>query len=92
MEPEGVSVLSISPSPPLLTSDDHPDFSPAGSPDLSDHQLPALQSSDQPPAALTDDLRDKIIKQAYRLLALNLLVSVWFFLCRQWIFIFTGNE
>ncbi|XP_027089075.1 la-related protein 6A [Coffea eugenioides] len=63
MEAEGVPIPSMSASHPP-TSDDHPDFSPAGSPDLADEQhQQLLMPSDQPAVTLSDDLRDKIIKQ-----------------------------
>nr|GME07763.1 la-related protein 6A [Ipomoea batatas] len=61
------TVAATASSPPLDDEDDdhHPDFSPVGSPDFHE-DLP--QHSDQPhpssTAALTDDLRLKIIKQA----------------------------
>lgn len=46
---------------------DHPDFSPVGSPELTDSLLPP--PLEQPlPSVLSDDLRRKIIKQATSLL------------------------
>lgn len=53
--------VSASSSPPDI--DFHPDFSPVGSPDPTDSHFPQPQPSDQPPPPLSDDPRDKIIKQ-----------------------------
>lgn len=64
MESEVASIPSVSSSSSPPDDDFHPDFSPVGSPNLTDSRSPQLPPSDQPPPPpLSDDLRDKIIKQ-----------------------------
>ncbi|KAI3456018.1 hypothetical protein Pfo_012681 [Paulownia fortunei] len=66
-QPQGHGIpIPTSSSPPsdhvIDHDEDHPDFSPFGSPDLTESHIPPL--SDQPQSsALSDDLRRKIIKQ-----------------------------
>lgn len=58
-----MSIPSVSSSSSPPDDDFHPDFSPVGSPNLTDSRSPQPPPSDQPPPPLSDDLRDKIIKQ-----------------------------
>lgn len=72
--PQGHGVPIPTPSSPpsdhdLDRDEDHPDFSPVGSPELTESHLPP--PADQPQSlTLSDDLRRKIIKQATSLFIL----------------------
>ncbi|KAF5944800.1 hypothetical protein HYC85_018877 [Camellia sinensis] len=79
MEGDGVTTTSAAAAVAIPTPPPHdPDFSPVGSPEIADHHFEDIEeeeiaphaSADQKPhptPTLTDDLRDKIIKQATNL-------------------------
>lgn len=84
MEADGGGVLPIpsqTASFPPHDDDDHPDFSPVGSPEshfINDHSEPSDQLHAQVTATvLTDDLRSKIVKQV-RFLIVFLMGLVYF--------------
>ncbi|KAL3643630.1 hypothetical protein CASFOL_014445 [Castilleja foliolosa] len=62
-QPQGQEIpIPTSSSAPSDHDEDHPDFTPVGSPELADSEIPP--PSDQPQSvALSEDLRRKIIKQ-----------------------------
>ncbi|KAI8000591.1 La-related protein 6A [Camellia lanceoleosa] len=95
MEGDGVTTTSAAVAVAIPTPPPHdPDFSPVGSPEIADHHFEDIEeeeeeeiaphaSADQKPhqtPTLTDDLRDKIIKQATNLsLSLSLSICIFTF-------------